>query len=111
MRETLAVAGSEATSPSYYAPVTRFLERHSAGEAIRVEVPLTRTHWETALLANNVSLARGWDKQLDERFDSVLLEEGLTASGLRGLAAPGGGQPTWRSPTRARTPPAKRRRS
>ncbi len=79
VRETLAVAGSEATSPSYYAPVTRFLERHSAGEAIRVEVPLTRTHWETALLANNVSLARGWDKQLDERFDSVLLNEGLTA--------------------------------
>ncbi len=79
VRETLAVAGSDATSPAYYAPVTRFLEHHSAGEAIRVEVPLTRTHWETALLANNVSLARGWDKQLDERFDSVLLEEGLTA--------------------------------
>ena len=80
VRETLAVAGSEATSPSYYAPVTRFLERHSQHEAIRVEVPLTRTHWETALLANNVSLARGWDKQLDERFDSVLLDEGLTAT-------------------------------
>ncbi len=80
VRETLAVAGSDATSPAYYAPVTRFLERHSAGEAIRVEVPLTRTHWETALLANNVSLARGWDKQLDERFDSVLLDEGLTAT-------------------------------
>ncbi len=80
VRETLAVAGSDATSPAYYAPVTRFLERHSAGEAIRVEVPLTRTHWETALLANNVSLARGWDKQLDERFDSVLLDEGLTPS-------------------------------
>ena len=78
VRETLAVAGSEATSPAYYAPVTRFLERHSLHEAIRVEVPLTRTHWETALLAKNISLARGWDKQLDERFDSVLLEGHLT---------------------------------
>ncbi|HTQ67499.1 MAG TPA: hypothetical protein VMI13_02290 [Solirubrobacteraceae bacterium] len=78
VRETLAVAGSEATSPAYYAPVARFLHRHSLHEAIRVEVPLTRSHWETALLAKNVSLARGWDKQLDERYDSVLLEEGLT---------------------------------
>lgn len=78
VRETMAVAGTRATSPSYYAPVAHFLERHSRHEAIRVEVPLTRTHWETALLAKNVSLARGWDKQLDERFDSVLLEDGLT---------------------------------
>ncbi|HUH81046.1 MAG TPA: hypothetical protein VLZ06_06935 [Solirubrobacteraceae bacterium] len=78
VRETLAVAGSEATSPAYYTPVARFLQRHSRHEAIRVEVPLTRSHWETALLAKNVSLARGWDKQLDERYDGVLLEEGLT---------------------------------
>ena len=78
VRETLAVAGSEATSPSYYAPVARFLERQGRHEAIRVEVPLTRSHWESALLAKNVSLARGWDKQLDERYDSVLLAEGLT---------------------------------
>ncbi len=84
VRETLAVAGSEATSPAYYAPVTRFLERHSVHEAIRVEVPLTRTHWETALLANNISLARGWDKQLDERFDSVLLEGHLTPASYEG---------------------------
>jgi hypothetical protein len=84
VRETLAVAGSEATSPAYYAPVTRFLERHSLHEAIRVEVPLTRTHWETDLLAKNISLARGWDKQLDERFDSVLLEGHLTPASYEG---------------------------
>jgi hypothetical protein len=79
VRETVAVAGSEATSPSFYKPVERFLARHSRDEPIRVEVPLTRTHWETALLAPNISLARGWDKQLDERYDGVLLEPGLTA--------------------------------
>ena len=42
----------------------------------RVEVPLTRSHWEAALLAPRVSLARGWEKQLDERYDSVLLGPG-----------------------------------
>jgi hypothetical protein len=75
VRETRAVAGEDVTSVPYYAPVERFL--HTAGP-VRVEVPLTRSHWEAALLAPSVSLARGWEKQLDERFDKVLLEPGLT---------------------------------
>ncbi len=78
VRETLAVAGSEATSASYYAPVERFLARVQAPPAapVRVEVPLTRSHWEAALLAPTVSLARGWEKQLETRFDGVLLAPG-----------------------------------
>ncbi len=83
VRETLAVAGSEATSAAYYAPVERFLERVQAPPAspVRVEVPLTRSHWEAAELAPSVSLARGWDKQMETRFDGVLLARGLTAAG------------------------------
>jgi hypothetical protein len=76
-RETLAVAGSEATSAAYYVPVERFLA--SRPGPVRVEVPLTRSHWEAALLAPRVSLARGWEKQLEERYDAVLLGRGLTA--------------------------------
>lgn len=78
VRETAAVAGSPATQASYYAPVKRFLLAHG-GALERVEVPLTRSHWEAALLAGSVSLARGWEKQLEERYDSPLLEPGLTA--------------------------------
>ena len=48
---------------------------------MRVEVPLTRSHWEAALMAPTVSLARGWEKQLEERYDGVLLDPGLTAAG------------------------------
>ncbi len=81
VRETLAVAGSEATSASYYAPLKRFLVGVEAAQGpIRVEVPLTRAHWEAALLADDVSLARGWEKQLDTRYDRVLLTPGLTAA-------------------------------
>lgn len=82
VRETLAVAGSEATSAAYYAPVERFLARVSAPPAspVRVEVPLTRSHWEAALLAPSVSLARGWEKQLEERYDGALLAHGLSAA-------------------------------
>jgi hypothetical protein len=81
-RETKAIAGSPATRASYYAPVERYLLAHRAGLQ-RVEVPLTRSHWEAAMLAPKVSLARGWEKQLDERYDSALLGAGLSAAGYR----------------------------
>ena len=79
VRETLAVAGSKATSAAYYAPLEHFLARADGGP-VRVEVPLTGSHWEAALLAPDVSLARGWEKQLEERYDGVLLSGGLTAA-------------------------------
>jgi hypothetical protein len=78
VRETAAVAGSPATSAAYYAPVERFLASRPGGP-FRVEVPLTRSHWEAAELAPRVSLARGWEKQLDERFDGALLSPRLDA--------------------------------
>jgi hypothetical protein len=80
VRETRAVAGNESTSASYYLPLERFLAHAEAPPAqpVRVEVPLTRSHWEAALLAPSVSLARGWEKQLDSRYDQVLLTPGLT---------------------------------
>jgi hypothetical protein len=82
VRETLAVAGNQSTEASYYLPVERFLARVSAPPStpVRIEVPLTRSHWEAALLAPTVPLARGWEKQLDERFNHVLLAPGLTAA-------------------------------
>jgi hypothetical protein len=79
LRETLAVAHDGSTSAAYYAPVERFLEQR-ARTPVRLEVPLTRSHWETAELAPRVSLARGWEKQLDTRYDGVLLSGALTAA-------------------------------
>ncbi len=79
LRETLAVAGNASTQGAYYAPVERFLERHAASP-VRVEVPLTRSHWEAAELAPRVSLARGWEKQLETRYDDVLLSRSLDAA-------------------------------
>jgi hypothetical protein len=82
VRETGAVAGNLSTSASYYLPVERFVAAHGAS-AVRVEVPFTRGHWEAAWLAPKVSLARGWEKQLDERYDGVLLGKDLTAGAYR----------------------------
>jgi hypothetical protein len=91
VRETRAVAGNASTRASYYAPVQRFIAAQASEHGpVRVEVPLTRSHWDTALLAPSISLARGWEKQLDERYDAPLLARGLTAAAyerwLRGQA-------------------------
>jgi hypothetical protein len=80
VRET-AAARSAATSASYYTPLERFLA--SRPGPFRVEVPLTRSHWEAALLAPQFPLARGWEKQLEERYDRVLIGSGLTAASYR----------------------------
>jgi hypothetical protein len=82
VRETVAVAGDPSTSAAYYAPVVRFLDAHG-GARLRVEVPFTRAHWESAYLASHFMLARGWEKQLDERHDAILLSKHLTAAAYR----------------------------
>jgi hypothetical protein len=80
VRETAAIAGDPSADSAYYTPVRGFLATHG-GDLERVEVPFTRGHWEAAWLAPTISLARGWEKQLDTRYDRVLLKPGLTAKG------------------------------
>jgi hypothetical protein len=82
VRETAAVDGSAAASASYYVPLERFIAAQDAGP-LRVEVPLTRSHWEAAMLAPHLALARGWEKQLDSRYDGELLSSGLSARSYR----------------------------
>jgi hypothetical protein len=82
VRETIAVAGDPSTTAAYYLPLERFLATHG-GHLRRVEVPFTRSHWEAAWLAPSWALARGWEKQLDTRYDDVLLRPGLTPASYR----------------------------
>jgi hypothetical protein len=85
VRETAAVANNPSTAAAYYAPVVQYVAGVEArtGRPVRVEVPFTRSHWEAAWLAPKVMLARGWEKQLDERYDGVLLAKHLTAAAYR----------------------------
>ena len=56
----------------------RFLHTHAKpGE--RVEVPLTRNHWEATYVAQTYPLARGWHRQLDRKVNPLFYDrEGLT---------------------------------
>ncbi len=76
--------GDPSTSPSYFQPVAHWLRAHG-GPGVRVEVPPTANHWESAYLANQFELARGWLRQLDTTRDDIFYEDDgtLTAAAYR----------------------------
>lgn len=77
VRESSGVSGDPSTSAAYYVPLERFLDSHGGG-VVRVEVPFTHSHWEAALLAPDHPLARGWERQLDTKYDPLFFGGALT---------------------------------
>jgi hypothetical protein len=69
--------GDPSTAAAFHDEVLRFLEdRSEPGE--RLEVPLTRNHWEATYLAQSYPLARGWHRQLDRKVNPLFYERELT---------------------------------
>jgi hypothetical protein len=79
VRESVGIAGDPSTDVAYYRPLERFLHAHG-GPLVRVEVPFTHSHWEAALLAPDQPLARGWERQLDTKYDPLFFGGALTAA-------------------------------
>jgi hypothetical protein len=70
--------GDPSTHKAFHAEVLRFLDdRARPGE--RLEVPLTRNHWEATYLAQDHPLARGWHRQLDRKVNPLFYDDELTA--------------------------------
>ena len=82
VRESVEVIGDPSTSAAYYVPLERFLDTHG-GSLVRVEVPFTHSHWEAAFLAQRFPLARGWERQLDTKYDPLFFGGTLTAAAYR----------------------------
>lgn len=79
--DQVALAGDPTVNASFYAPLRGELRRIARRGPIRVEVPLTGAHWESAYLpGDGVSIARGWDRQLDTRYAALFYEPHLTAA-------------------------------
>jgi hypothetical protein len=76
--------GDPSTSRSYFQPAARWLHAHG-GTGVRVEVPPTANHWESAYLASQLELARGWLRQLDTTRDDIFYgdEDLLTPNAYR----------------------------
>jgi hypothetical protein len=66
--------GDPSTKSAYFHPAARWLRAHDA-QGLRVEVPPTANHWESAYLAPKFELARGWLRQLDTTRDDLFYDE------------------------------------
>ncbi len=89
-----ALAGDPSVSASYYAPVLSELrlllaDRPIGGAPTIVEVPLTKAHWEAVYLAGHdgISLARGWERQLDTRYGAIFYRPSLSSPAYRAWLA------------------------
>lgn len=82
VRESTGVIGDPSTSEAYYRPLERFLGGNG-GPLARVEIPFTHSHWEAALLAPRFALARGWERQLDTKYDGIFFKTPLTSTAYR----------------------------
>jgi hypothetical protein len=77
VRDVVQSSGDPATSRSFYQPLAGWLHAHGGSRA-RLEIPPTFNHWESAYLAPDFQLARGWLRQLDRTRNDVFYEERLT---------------------------------
>jgi hypothetical protein len=75
----VSTSGGDATTSAYYQPLLSFLGRQS-GPPFRIEIPFTRSHWETYAVAPRFPLARGWERQLDIKYNGLFYDGRLTAA-------------------------------
>jgi hypothetical protein len=77
VRDARTSWGDPTTEASYYQPLLRFLHR-APGDPFRVEIPFTRFHGEVYYVAPQFPLARGWERQLDIRYNTLFYSTPLT---------------------------------
>lgn len=59
---------------SYFSGLVSYLDAHRVPYG-RVEVPMTRDHWEATYVASKFPLARGWERQIDRRYNALFYDE------------------------------------
>jgi hypothetical protein len=68
-----ATAHDRSTTEAYYHDVVSYLLDQPA--AVRVEIPFTAQHWETAYVAEHIPIARGWERQIDRRLNPEFYDQ------------------------------------
>ncbi|HVA76187.1 MAG TPA: hypothetical protein VNF71_16665 [Acidimicrobiales bacterium] len=68
-------AASPSVSESFYQPLISEIHTLTPGP-VRVEIPPTLEHWESAYVAPYISLARGWERQLDIADNPLFYTQG-----------------------------------
>ena len=81
-------AGDPSVNAAYFTGLLHFLATQDAANG-RVEIPLTREHWEAAVVAPAFPIARGWERQTDYQYDEILYKPLTAGSYRRWLASAG----------------------
>ena len=89
VRDVSNAAWDQEQAAAYYRPLMSFLTRQP-GPPFRVEIPFTAFHWEAYEVAPRFPSPRGWERQLDIRYNGLFYGGPLTpaayAAWLRRLA-------------------------
>jgi hypothetical protein len=64
---------------AYFQPLVSYLSRQD-DQPFRIEIPFTLFHWEAYLMAPEFPLARGWERQLDIKYNPLFYDGTLTAT-------------------------------
>jgi hypothetical protein len=73
VRAVAEAHGDPSTEEAFFAEPRAFLD-DAVRPGERVEVAFTHNHWEAAHLATAVPLARGWERQLDEKANPLFYD-------------------------------------
>jgi hypothetical protein len=79
IRDVSTAAGDPSANASYWRPLLSFLDRQG-GPPFRLEIPFTGFHWEAYEVAPRFPLARGWERQLDIKYNGLFYSGRLTAA-------------------------------
>jgi hypothetical protein len=74
-------AGGPMTEASYYAPLRA--ELASLHKPLRLEIPPTRNHWEGVYIGEHFMIARGWERQLDQKYAHLFYGTVVTPENYR----------------------------
>ena len=77
VHDASSAAADRSESAGYYRPLLGFLARQ-VGPPFRIEIPFTQRHTEAYRVAPRFPLARGWERQLDIRYNHLFYGGSLT---------------------------------
>ena len=76
VRDLAKAIDDPAARADYFEPLAQYLE--TLPDQRRIEIPFTRSHWESAEIAPIAPLARGWLRQLDTEHNPIFYTGDLT---------------------------------
>jgi hypothetical protein len=83
VRDWIRAHDDPSIQASYYRPLLGFLDSHRSGGPFRIEIPFTANHWESARVAPHYPLARGWERQLDKKYNGLFYGDRLDPQAYR----------------------------